>query len=153
MVGPERLADQQQKGPEDAVFVEVGDLVELVQDRPLGPRHRRVPAGPIGRIELRLEQADQQPRHLRIGRGGILHIGLAEARPGLAQDLAIGAQDHDLPGGEAGAQDQPVEPVILQRLRPDQREGFLEPCAGLRQVDGAAFARRQLEFLDHDRGG
>src|SRR6185437_8317404 len=139
VVGAQALAHEQQKAAQDAVFVEIGNVVEALLDRrddafdvrdvtrPAIPRLRR-------RVELPLEQRDEKPGYGGMGRQRVFHIRLAEGAACLAQDLGIETQDDDLVPRQPGGEDEAVEAVIFhlagryaaQRVfeaRPDSGDG------------------------------
>src|SRR6266567_158739 len=81
------------------------------------------------RVQARLEQPHQQPRHRDIGRQRLLEVLLAERRPDLPQIFGVRTQHHGLPPGEAGLQHERVEAVGLGLAGPRRGERLLE--AGL----------------------
>ena len=102
------------------------------------------------RIELGLEQLDQQARVQGVLAQGLLHVGLRERHPGLQQVLAAGAQHRDLAPVEAGGEDQVVEAVVLGIAAPDALEGLLERVLERVEVEIAAPLGHHLEVLDVD---
>ncbi len=85
---------------------------------------------------------------MRMRAGGVLHIGLAEAAAGLAQELAVGAQHHDRVRREAGEQHQAIEAVILRRAGPNLTKRLLETPTGLGDIDRRLPRLHSMKFLD-----
>ena len=134
--GAQRGLDQRQVGPQDAVLVEAGHLVQRLADRvdqlaaalpPLVERGR-------ARGEPGLEQLHQQFGDLRVRDERLLHVLLGEHGSGLPQVLRVRAQHDDLPPGEPGPQHQLVEAVHLGLAPPGGGEGVLHVRAHLGQV-------------------
>src|SRR5260370_39913959 len=77
IIRAQALSDQRQEAPEDAVLVQVGDLVEIaldLLDEPFAPLLRNFDAL---RVEAPLEEAHQLRGDLVMRREGVLHISLA----------------------------------------------------------------------------
>ena len=150
-VGPERAADGIQESPQDAVLVERGDGPQCLRDAGLDLLAARL-AG-IGsrlaqcRIEARTEKIDQATDDRRIGRQRAFHVVLAEGHPGLPQVLGIGAQHGDLAPVEAGSQHQAIEPVVLERARPELLDRLDEARSGRREIDGRLVRRLDAQHL------
>ena len=70
----------------------------------------------------------------------VLDVGLAEGEPDLAQVLAVGADDGDLAGAQAGPQDEAVEAVALDRRR--RRARAKASCRSVRRGVVELDARR-----------
>ena len=128
------------EAPQDAVFVQRGDGFE-------GGRHFRFDRRDLRRarlggslaqrrIEARPEQVDQQARHLRIGGQRAFHVFLTERNAGLPQIFRVGTHDGDLAPGEAGAQHQTVQPVILERAFAQFLDRLDEAGARGGEIDG-----------------
>src|SRR6185437_11998306 len=77
-----------------------------------------------------------------------LHVRLAERHAGLQQVAAVGTHYHDLPRAQAGAEQQAVEAVVLERPGPGGGEGFAEVALRARDVDAGAVAVFEFEVLD-----
>ncbi len=75
------------------------------------------------------------------------HIGLAEGDAGLAQILAIGAQQLDLAPLQAGQQNQPVEAVAFHAAHPGAAQRGLESLAHGIEIDAGAAGRGQREIV------
>ena len=73
-------------------------------------------------VEALVEQRDDQAHRLRVRRERVGEVRIGEAHAGLAEVLAERAHDHDVARGEAGAQHQPVQLVVLDRARPHPEE-------------------------------
>ena len=162
VVGAQGGADHAQIAAQDAVLVEIRDLLErgldpgLDLERGVEPGDR--PVLPLlrallpGRVEADLEQLDQHGRDPGVGGERILDIGLAEGGPGLAQIFAIGAQDDDLAPADPGPQHEPVEAVILDPAGPDPGEGLAEYLLDAVRFEIGAFPVQQAEVVQpHSR--
>ena len=107
--------------PQDPVGVEADDRVdralELGDDGGLG----RGIARPR-RIETLVEPGDDQAHRLRVRGERVGEVRVGEAHAGLAEILTERAHDHDVARGEAGAEHQPVQLVVLDRARPHPEE-------------------------------
>ena len=151
-VRAQRLADQQEEAAQDAVFVEILNLLQPFQDLLVDRLHLRLTAaGLMEGIELGGEQPHQQTRQVRIGARRVLHIGLTEAAAGLAHELAVGAQHHDLARRQAGGQYQAVKAIILRRADPNLAERLLELPARLGGVDQYLLRGQRVKFLNPNR--
>src|SRR5206468_2973340 len=91
------------------------------------------------RIKARQKQFEQLARDLRMMGQRLADVGQAEGEAGLPQVLAVSPQNHHLAPGEARAQHQLVEIVVLRRAAPDLGEGVLEQALDL--VERQAQAR------------
>ncbi len=60
----------------------------------------------------------------------LLHVGVAERDPRLAEVLRDRAEDDDLPARETGAEHEPVEAVVLDLAAPDAEERRPGRCRG-----------------------
>ena len=149
-VGPLRGLHQGQERAEDAVLVEAGDGVDgrlepLREDAGLV-----VGVGLAGRVEAGVEQLHQQAGDVGVGGQRPLHVGLREGRADLAEVLAVGPEDRHLPAGEAGAEHQPVEPVVLRLAPPGGGEGVGEDALHALGLE-VPLRRSQAEVVDpHD---
>ncbi len=83
--------------------------------------HRPLDVVGIG-IEAGLEQVDDQAGQLRQPRQRFLDVSLAEGESGLVGVLRVTAQHVHLRCRQSGQQDQPVEPVGLDRARQETFE-------------------------------
>ena len=117
----------------------------------------RVPG--VGRLARPVGvEADEEQLHQHRGDRGVrgqrlLHVRLAERDPGLAQVLAVRAQDHDLAPSEPRPQHQPVEAVVLDLPRPDAGERVAERLVDAVRVEVGAFRVEHPEIVDpHPRG-
>lgn len=145
-VGAQGGLDDGEEGPQDAVLVERGDLVQ----GPVELFEEAVDQLGAGVLPLRghpgLEERDQQPGGVDVVAERALHVVLAERRPGLAQVLRVGAQHHRLAPAQTGAQHQRVEAVVLGLTGPHGGEGVLEAVAGVvGEVVAVAVGLRQPE--------
>lgn len=130
-VRAQRRLDDGEEGPQDPVLVEARHLVERRVDL-FEERVDDLPARPLPvRRHPRLEQRHEQPGGVDVVAEGVLHVVLAEGRPGLPQVLGVRAQHHGLPPGEARAQHERVEPVVLCLPGPGGGEGVLHPLPGV----------------------
>ncbi len=112
----------------------------------IGIAQYRGRAGPR-RIETSLEQFDQLSSDRRIVDERPLDVTLAVRGPGLAQVLGVGTQHVCLPPGQAGDQDQSVEPVLLDLVVPQQAKSVDDLfCA--RTVEVAPGWQAQSEVVD-----
>ena len=148
-VGTQGGADEVEDAPQDAVLVEVGDAVDAFLDLGRERLEARFDIGLTVGVEARLEHLDQPAHQPRMGRQGLLDIGLRMGDARLAQVADIGAQDHHLAPAEAGPYDQAVEAVILHLAVPDALEGLLEIVANRREIDFPAIAAHE-EIMDID---
>ncbi len=151
VIRADRFQDQRQVGAQDAVFVEALDGVERVVDRlDFSDRVKRAAAGTLG-VEAALEELDQAAGDGCVAHQGLLHIALAKGGAGLAQHLAVKPQHDNLPRRQAGSENEPVEPVILDRPVPYGEQRFLEAGARCRGERGGYRAGRDREFMHPDR--
>ena len=143
-VGPEGRLDHVEEAPDDPVLVQVADRFQQGLDLGDDLLDPLVPAVlEAGRVEARQEEVHEAAGDLRIVLQGLFHVGLAEGDLRLAQVLAVGPQDLDLAGGQAGPQDQLVEAVVLHLAAPDPAEDVVEGLLDLGEVD-----RRPVLGLD-----
>ena len=149
-VGAQRVAQQVEEAPQDAVLVQVPHPVEGALD--LG-RQPRIVLRAAGRVEAAVEQGDQLARDGRMAGQRAFHHVLPIGDAGLAQILGVGAQHRHLPRGQAGAKDEAVEAVILHPAVPDGGEGVLELLLHHRAVDGQPVLRPRGEVVNPHRGG
>ncbi len=149
-VGPQGRFDQVDEAAQDAVLVGVDHGIEpgleVGQDR-----RSSLVAIPLRRgIEARLEQPDDKGGKTRVLEQGLLHVGVRIGDSGLAQVLAIGAQNDDLAPAQTGPDDQAVEAVAFDLAAPDAAERLLELGPDGAEVDGPAVAGFQAKVVDHD---
>ncbi len=121
--------DGSQELTQDAVVIEVGHVVQCLQDL----RFKRTGLYRIVEIALRVEASEEEFEQLagNAGMGGqrLFNIGLAEGKTGLPQIFGIGTQDGDFAPVELGGQHQPVEVVALGRTAQHMTERVLENAA------------------------
>src|SRR6185312_3302776 len=103
------------------------------------------------RIEFRQEQLHQQAGNRRVAVEGLLHVALRERGAGLQQILRVAAQHRDLAPAQLGAQDQPVEAVVLGVAPPDLLERILEQRTDLFDAESELADRLHVEVLDRQR--
>ena len=139
VIGAQGAGHGIQEPAQDTVFVERGDLLEVGREIDW-----RCPAR---RIEPFVEGVDQAARYCRIGDQRALHVFLAERQAGLAQILRIGAEHGDLAPGEAGAQHEFVQPIVLQFVRPELVERFGEARTDVGEIDGRTVGRLDGQHL------
>ena len=139
-IGAQGAQNQVQAAPQDAVLIEIADVVERLFDLRLQVCRAAFRALAVFRVELRHEQVDQHAGDLRMAGHGRFDVSLAETHARLAEVFVIAAQHRDLAPIEAGAQHQAVETVVLQRARPDPAERLMEGVFQIRQLD-VDFAR------------
>ena len=157
IVGPQGRADEVEEPAQDAVLVQVGDVVQRVVDLHQQPVDRDLDivgdaAGArLRRIVHRLEQPDDQPGDAGMIGQRVFHIVLAELEADLAQVLGIGPQHRDFAPAQPRPQHQPVEAVVLHPAFPDPQEAVLEGLPDAAQVDGGAVLRAHREVVDPDR--
>ena len=146
VVRAHRRVDQRQEHPADAIVVEAGDGIEGGADTlaDLGLRPVALVAVGPGRVEAGVEQGDEVGDHSRMGLQRRLDVGLAEREADLPQVLAVGADDGDLAGGQAGRQHEPVEAVALDVAEDERGEGPLQvgPPSAVQLDTSPARARR-----------
>jgi hypothetical protein len=105
-----------------------------------------------GGIEAQLEQLHQHAGDARLRTQGRLDRRLREREADLLQVLGVGTQHDDLVGGEAGAQHQAVEVVVLDVAAKDPREGVLEQAPHRLGLDVARALHLELEVVQRHRG-
>ena len=167
-----RFNDRRER-PQDTVLIKTGDLGELLAEQFVDRADLLVTGGcneigqiafgridahafqarsQIGiaaaqiRIETRVEQADQNPRHRRITLHGFFHVGLRERNPDLQQVFAISAKHGNLAPAQTGRCHQSVESVVLALAFPDRGKCLFE--VRLDVLGGNGFRRFQCEILD-----
>lgn len=138
--------DEGEEGPQDAVLVERGDLVQGPVELLQHGVHELAAGGLADGRHPGLEERDQQPGGVDVVAEGVLHVVLAEGGAGLAHVLGVRAQDDGLAPGQTGAQHEGVEVVVLGLAVPDRREGVLEALAGV--VAEVARREPQTEVVD-----
>ena len=149
-IGAKGGLHQIEETPEDAVLVQAGDIVQRLLEPHLQRRRAEFDVAAVGWIETDGEIFEQHPREARIVGESLFHIGLAEGNRRLTQILAVGAQHHHLAPTETGAENQPVEAVILGHAGPNAREGVLEvllDAAGV-DIDGALGDQSEIVYPD-----
>ncbi len=134
VVGAQGGVDHLHIAADDAIVVQVGNLIELGGEL-LVQLGLYLGVLLAGRIQALFEQGEQQLGDIRVAGQGLFDIGLAEGDAGLTHVFGIGAQHGYLTTGEAGAQHQPVEAVIFQLLVPDGRKSLLEALLALLQIE------------------
>ncbi len=130
-VRPQGRLDHREEGPQDAVLVEGRDLVQRRVDLFEQRVHDLVPGALPVRRHPRLEQGDQEAGGVDVVAEGVLHVVLAEGRPGLAQVLGVRAQHRRLPPAQARGEHQGVEAVVLGLSGPGGGEGLLDALTGV----------------------
>jgi hypothetical protein len=136
---PQHRLDHAEEAAQDPVLVEARDLVEVsleLADERLGPRVR---GPPPARLEAKAKELDQPAGDSGVRGQALLHVRLAEGAARLAQVLGDRAQQRDLAPGQPGAEDEPVEAVVLDVAVPGFGKGLLE--------DGAHAVGLVLDFL------
>ena len=126
-------------GPQDPVVVEAGDVVEGAVDAVLDLVRLGDPGLAVGGehaaaagVEPRLEQRDEGSGDVDVLLERVLDVVLGEGRAALAHVLRVGTQHGRLPPGQAGGEDEGVEPVDLVVPLPDGVDAVLEelPATG-----------------------
>ena len=148
IIGPQRALDQIEEAPQDAVFIEIDDLVEQLGDTLDDALGRRLAFFGEGRIETDIEQFDQQPGDAGVFGQRRFHVFATEGDAGLAQVLAVGPDDDDLAPVQPGPHHQAVEAVVLDLARPDAGEGFLELFAVGLDLEGVAARFFETEIVN-----
>ena len=90
-VGAQGRLDEGEELAQDAVLVEIGDLVERGLDRRHLRRARGLAIARERRVEARAEELQQRTRELGIGRQRLLHVGETEGERRLAHVAGVGA--------------------------------------------------------------
>jgi len=103
-----------QERAQHAIFVEARHRVELFVDH-LGEALGVVAAARVHRprVEPGHEQLDETAREVAVRGERGLDVALAEQRAGLAQVLAVRAQERDFAPRESGAKHELVQAVVL----------------------------------------
>ena len=145
-VGAHDRLDEPELVAQDAVVVERGDGVEVLEDVVAQRRLGLLVALARG-VEAQLEELDELLGDVRVGRDHVELVALGEAR---ADALAIApqrAQDGDLTPVEARGDDQPVERVGLGLAAPDRGDAVGDALADLGQVERAVGRAEHAEVL------
>jgi len=148
-VRAQRGQHQCDKLAQHAVVLQVADLLQRLFDAVdlRGGAQRVVP----GRVQAQPEQAHQHARDARMRGQRGLDRGLRQRKADLPEVLGVGAQDHDLVAGQAGAQHEPVEVVVLGLAVEDAGEGLLEAPRHQLGLDVGADGGLQFEVVQRDR--
>ena len=150
VVGAQRRRDDRQEVAQDPVLVEALDAVDGLLDA------RRDLLGRVGVaaarwVEARAEEHDQLGRDLRVGEQRLLHVGIGERGPGLAQVAGDRPQDGDLAPAQRRAEHQRVHAVVVAGAVPDAGERVAEALAHGVEVDGAVGGLGEAEVIDPHR--
>ena len=101
-----------------------------------------------GRVELDLEQVQDQPRHAGMGRqGGLLH-GLTGVKAGLLTPARQGPDQGRLAPGNSQFQNQTIEAVALGAAGPDRDQSGFEGGPHLVELDRLALGVLQQIVVD-----
>ena len=147
VVGAKGRAHQPEEAAQDAVLVEVRHRVEVAADLFDEGPPAFLPVALEGGVEADMEEMHERPRDRGVAGERRFHVLLAEGRPGLAQELAVRAQDRDLAPAEPRPQDEAVEPVVLRVPLPYALEGLLELLPDSIDVDFQGLAGPHAEIV------
>ncbi|MDT4823321.1 hypothetical protein FQZ97_565440 [compost metagenome] len=150
-VGAQGGLDQVQVAPQDAVFVEHRDIVQLAEDGVL--ELLLLVFQVIGRqlarqVEAGLEQAHQLLGDVGVVEQGAGDVGQVEAQADLLQVARIGTQQGHIAPGHRGGQHQAVEGVVLGMAADDMHEGVLQGVVELLDIDVIAQGAGEGEVVD-----
>ncbi|KPC68020.1 hypothetical protein ADL26_20650 [Thermoactinomyces vulgaris] len=130
--GAQGGADEGEEGAEDAVGVEVGDGGEAFGEGGVDAGDGGFPVVADARVEAGFEEVHEVRGDRGVGAEGGGDERLGEHEAALAEVLGEGAEDDHLAPGEAGGDDEFVEPVGFGFAGPGGAEGVLEADAELR---------------------
>ena len=122
------------KPAQDAVFIEIGDLLQRLFDPHIELYRADVAVAIVLETEQGADELAEKHHHIRVPIQRVLHIGFGKRDARLTQILATGAEVHNLTPGQPGAENQSVEPVILHLAVPDALEQVVELVAHVMHV-------------------
>ena len=125
-VGAGRGDDGRKELAQDAVVVQAGHRGQAGFDRLAQQLLRGVAVARRLRIETRDEQVNQALRNCRVAVQRVFDISLAEGKTELPEIPRVGAQQHDGPRIEPGAEHEAVQIVTLHFAAPGLDEQRLE---------------------------
>ena len=102
------------------------------------------------RIELRLEQADEPRRDLRVRGHRIVAVLIRESRGDPHPVGAVRAEDLDLPPGQTPHDHQAVEGIHLRLAAPHRAERVADRLGGALEVEHRTASVQDAEVVDED---